>query len=210
MVEKRDDRRGCAEAFEHGIVQVRLVGDLGRKMSPQAPLPASGEVVSGVVFAEALWRPGKREAFRRFPLRGEEFAEFGGTGELAEVLVMFREMSAEGEELFALRHVDSCSDHEFGAGEVEVEACARGLVQAFASPPCSNVVLVRAFIGAEPGVSVDAHHDLGRRSDVLGGEVKHLLVEAGDGIGHRLPLDAIFGELNYMFYYGATGALKDP
>lgn len=93
---------------------------------------------------------------------------------------MLGEMTAEGEELFALGHVGAGGDDELGAGEVEVEACAGGFLEAIAGPPGGDVVLVGALVGAEAGVAVDAHHDLGGRADVLGGEVEHGVVEACD------------------------------
>ena len=152
----------------------------GGKTGAQAPLAAADEVVGGVVFAEALGGTGEGEALGGFPLWGEEASKFGGLGEGAELLVVLGEVAAESEELFALGHVNAGGDDELGAGEVQVEASAGGLLETFASPPSGDVVLVRSLVRAEAGVAVDAHHDLGGRADVLGGEGEHLFVEAGD------------------------------
>ncbi len=105
-------------------MQGRFGGEFGGEAGAEAPLAAADEVVGGVFLAEALGGAGEGETLGGFPLGGEELTKFGGTGELAEPPVVFGEVTAEGEELFALGHVDAGGDDELGAGEMEVEAGA--------------------------------------------------------------------------------------
>lgn len=186
MVEEGDDGSGGAKAVEDACEEGGFSGALGGEMGAEAPLAAAKEVVGGVFFAEALGRAGEGEAFGGFPLGGKELAEFFGAGEPAELGVVLGEVTAKGEELFALGHVDAGGDDELGAGEVEVEARAGGFGEAFTRPPGGDVVFVGALVRAEAGVAVDAHHDLGGWADVLGGEAEHGVVEAGDEGEHGL------------------------
>ena len=155
-------------------------------MGAKAPLTAAEEVVGGVVLAEALGWAGEGEAFRSLPLRGKELAELGGAGELAELGVVLGEVAAKGKQLFALGHVGPSGDDELCPGEVEIKAGPGDFGKAFSSPPCGDVVLVGPLVGAEAGVAVDAHHDLGGRTNVLRGEAEHGLVQAGDEGEHGL------------------------
>ena len=99
---------------------------------------------------------------------------------MTELVVVLGEVTAEGEKLFAIGHVNAGGDNEFRTGEVEVEAGTRGFGEAFAGPPRGDVVFVGALVCAEAGVAVDAHHDLVGWADVLGGEAEHGFIEAGD------------------------------
>src|SRR6202030_4400302 len=89
------------------------------------------EVHRGRVGGESFGWAGEAETFELVKLgaevfSGEEGAEFG---------VMVDEMAADGEELFALGHVDTGGDGELRGAEVEVEATAGGLFEALAGPP---------------------------------------------------------------------------
>ncbi len=89
-------------------------------------------------------------------------------------------MAADGEELFALWHVDAGGDGDFGGVEGEVEASAGGFFEPVAGPPGGHAGFVGRLVGAEADVAVDAHHGFLRWADVLGGEVEHGFVDGGE------------------------------
>lgn len=149
-------------------------------MGADTPLAAADEVDGGIVGAEAFGRAAERQAFEGL----QEGFEFFAGEDLAELGVVVDEVAADGEELLALGHVDAGGDDDFVGADVEVEASAGGLFEAGAGPPCSLVRFVRAFVGAEARVAVDAEECLLRRAYVFGGEGEHGLVDLGDEREH--------------------------
>lgn len=110
---------------------------------------------------------------------------------MAELLVVGFDVAANGEQLFALGHVDAGSDGDLFAGEVEVEAAAGGLFQSSPCPPDALMDLIGALVGAEANVAIDAHHGFLRRLDVFGSEAEHGFVDRSDesdGRGFELAL----------------------
>ena len=133
------------------------------------------EIGGGRVGREAAGRAGEGGGFQ-FVHGGAEFLvrEQG-----AELGVVGGDVAAEGEELLARGHVDAGGDGDIFGADVEVEAGAGGF-RGPRGPPGGDVGLVRALVGGETRVAVDAHHGLVRRADVVGREVFEGVVDLFD------------------------------
>lgn len=189
-VKELNDGGGCFEALDDLLEEHRAGGGFGREVRGDSPLAADEEVHGGRVGWETLGRAGELLAVEL----AHEGAEFFGGEEAAHLFVVQLEVSADGEKLFALGHVDAGGDDDLVGPDVEVEAPAGGLLEPGAGPPCPLMRLVGALVGGEADVAVDAEGGLLRGLHIVGGEAQHGLVDGGDnGEGGGLDLLLVDG-----------------
>jgi hypothetical protein len=180
LVEQGDEGCGAAEGVAGSREEVGSQGEVGGQGDGDAPLTVEEEIKGGddggVVRGEALGGAGEGASVEV----GEEGAEFFVGEEAAELGVVSDDVAAEGEELVAVGHEDAGGEDDLGGVELEVEAGAGGLGHAGVRPPGGDVGLVRALVGGEANVAVDAEHGLVRGTDMGGGDVEEVVVEAVD------------------------------
>lgn len=90
-----------------------------------------------------------------------------------------------GHAVVALGHVHARGEKALLRADLQIEAAAGGLLHAAARPPRGEVCLVRALVGGEANVAVDAHHRLVRRPHVVGRELGHALRDLVHEREHR-------------------------
>jgi hypothetical protein len=177
-VEGVDEGCGDAEAANDFASEGGIERGVGGEDCVNAPTLGADEFVCGIVVGEALGHACEGVALAECEGVGAGFQELLEGGAIG--LVMFAHPAAEGEQLFALGHVDAGGDHDFLRADLEVEASAGGLLHAAARPPGGEVGFVGQLIFAEADVAIDAHGDFVGRTDVVGGEVDHAGVDFVD------------------------------
>lgn len=90
------------------------------------------------------------------------------------------DVTADGEELFAFRHVNAGGNDELLGSHMKVEAAPGGLFESAARPPRPLVAFVGPFVRREANIAIDAHRDLLRRLNVVRCKAKHGFVDSVD------------------------------
>lgn len=177
----------------NGVREVGFERGFRREGGGDAPLAPADELGGGMVGGKSFGIAGEGVGV----VEGEAAQEATVFDEGSELLVVLKEMAADGEELVWGRHVEACGEDELSAGEVEVVAGAGGFWHAGAAPPCGDVRLVGGFVGGEAGVAIDAEHDAVGGAYVAGGEADDGGVDGFDEGEHR--------SLDLSLVNGATG-----